>query len=365
MTMISFGERGFAARHGRLLHAIVWVSSSLLALAALVLPIASRPSAYTLAQGDVAPQDIQAPYSLSYQSEVLTEQTRQDAEKLVSPIYLPADPAITRKQIERLRTTLNFISTIRADPYATSDQKLADLTRLSDIALQSEDANYLLSLNDVRWDVIQREALAVLEQVMRSTIRENQIPDAVRRIPSLISFTLQQDQAAIVSILATPFIVPNSIFDQTQTGQARLEAREAVAPVVKEFITGEIIVRRGQIITPLAWEALAQFGLIRSQTSGIEYLSALALVAVISGFTLLYIQRRRPQPLTNLRSHLLIVILLLLFLFSARLIIPNRTVVPYLFPIPAFGLTIAVLFNLELGLVLSVNPGNPYCIWAG
>jgi putative nucleotidyltransferase with HDIG domain len=357
MTVIGYGENGLTARHGKLLHAIVWICSSLLALAALVLPITSRPSAYTLASGDVAPQDIQAPYSLSYQSEILTEQAKQDAEKLVSPIYLPADPAITRKQIERLRTALNYVSTVRADTYATTEQRLIDLSRLSDLALQTEDANYLLSLNDVRWDVIQRESLAVLEQVMRSTIREDQIPDAVRRIPSLISFTLQQDQAVIVSNLVTPFIVPNSIFDQTQTGQARLDAREAVAPVSKEFIAGEIIIRRGQIITPLAWEALTKFGLIRSQTSGIEYLSALALVVVISGFTLLYIQRRRPQPLSNLRSHLFIVILFLLFLFSARLIIPNRTVVPYLFPIPAFGLTIAVLFNLELGLVLSLILG--------
>ena len=354
MTLSTFSERRFSNRHGKLLHSIVWICSSLLALTALVLPISTRPSAYTLSPGDVAPQDIQAPYSLAYPSEILTEQARQDAEQLVPAVFLPADPAITRKQIERLRTVLNYISVVRLDTFSTIDQKLSDLTRLNDIVIQPDDANYLLELNDVRWEAIQREALAVLESVMRDTIRDDQVRDATRRIPTLISFTLQQDQAAIVGNLVTPFIVPNSLFDQAQTGRARLEARDAAKPVTKEYIAGETIIRRGQIITPLAWEALSKFSLIRPQTSSLEYLSALALVIVISGFTIIFIQRRRPQPLDNLRSHLLIVFLFMLFLFAARLVIPNRTVVPYLFPLPAFGLTIAVLFNLELGLVLSL-----------
>jgi cyclic-di-AMP phosphodiesterase PgpH len=40
----------------------------------------------------------------------------------------------------------------------------------------------------------------------------------------------------------------------------------------------------------------------------------------------------------------------LVFLYFARLIIPNRTVIPYLYPIPAFGLTISSLFSAELAL---------------
>ena len=44
--------------------------------------------------GDVSAQDILAPYSLSFESEVLTEQSRQEAENAVDPVYLPADPGI-------------------------------------------------------------------------------------------------------------------------------------------------------------------------------------------------------------------------------------------------------------------------------
>jgi hypothetical protein len=46
--------------------------------------------------------------------------------------------------------------------------------------------------------------------------------------------------------------------------------------------------------------------------------------------------------------------LFLIFLAAARFTIPNRTVVPYLFPIPAFGLLISAFFGIESGVLFSL-----------
>ena len=357
MDFSGYKEQVLTSRNRVVLHLIVWIGSSALAFIALILPISSRPSAYILSPGDVAPQDIQAPYSLNYQSDLLTEQAVEDARKSVAPIFLPADPAISRKQIERLRTALNYLSVVRLDALATEEEKLNDLSKVDGLQLSADDARYILSLNDVRWDAVQREALSVLEQVMRDTIREDQADDAVRRIPTLISFALSQDQASIVTTLVSPFIAANSLFDKEQTDLAAGTAVESVQPVIQKYITGEIIVRRGQLISPFAWEALTQYDLIRPQTTGVDYFSSLAIVIVSSGFIGLYFQRRNFESLESLRRQILVAFIFLLFLFSARLIIPNRTVVPYLFPIPAFGLTISILFNLEIGLIFSLVLG--------
>lgn len=357
MDITGFKERALTARNRVILHILLWIGSSVLAFVAIVLPISARPSGYTLSPGDVVPQDIQAPYSLNYTSDILTKQAVADARQSVAPIYLPDDPAIARKQIERLRTALNYISVVRFDTYATDGQKLDDLLKTNGVQLSRQDANFILTLNETRWESVQREALSVLEQVMRNTIRDDQVKDAIRRLPTMISFSLSQDQAAVTTSLVAPFITANSLYDQQQTDLARENAANAVEPVTQKYITGEIIVRRGQLISPLAWEALQQYGLIHSQTSGADYLSALAIVLVTSGFIGLYFQRRNSQTLDNLRSQILVAFLFLLFLFAARLIIPNRTVVPYLFPMAAFGLTISVLYNLELGLVFSLVLG--------
>lgn len=345
--LLTAGNRKFITLVG-------WLATSLLAITALALPIAARPSTYQLAIGDVAPQDIQAPYSLSYPSELLTEQARLEAEQRVPSFYLPADPAISRKQIERLRSALTYINVVRSDTHSTSEQKLADLANLSEAELEPELTESILTLNEVRWEAIQAEAIRVLELIMRETIREDQAAEAIRRIPSLISFSLPEDQAKIVNDLVVPFIIPNSLFDETQTEAAKTRARDTVEPVSRSLISGEIIVRRGQVITPLTWETLQQYGLIRPESTNEEYLAAVALVVAISCFGLLYFLRRTSPVLGSLRRQAFISFLFLLFLFAARLIIPNRTIVPYFFPLAAFGLTVTALLNLELGLVLSL-----------
>lgn len=344
----------FHAFNHRLVQFAILIATAGISFAALILPISTRPSYYPIKEGNVAPQDIQAPSTMSYISQVQTEAMRDEAEFRVSPVFLPADPAIARQQIELLRSALNFISSIRADTYAKPEQKYADLMLLRDLKLNRDDIERILSMNDARWQAVQQESLSVLEQVMRNTLREGQIYDAQRSIPTLISFTLTQDQALTVASLVTPFVVANSLYSDELTAAARREAREEVLPVTRTYVAGEAIVRRGQIISASSYEALQQFGLIETPDNFRNILSTASLIAVVFGFIALYMIRRKMAILESLRSLGLLAATFIFFLYFARLAIPNRTVIPYLYPLPAFGLTVACLFNVELGLVLSL-----------
>lgn len=341
-------------RNRILIRVSLLVIVGLLTFAALILPYSTRPSAYTINRGDVAPQDITAPTDLSFQSAYLTDQARKEAEKQVSPIYLPADPAIARRQVERLRNTLNYISAIRIDSYASSEQKLSDLSAMSDLFLSTEDAIIILAMNEARWDETQKEALSVLEQVMRGTIREDQLIDTQRRISSLISFSFPQDLSGLVTTLASPFVKANSLFSAEQTQLAIEQTRQSIEPINRTYLTGEVIVRRGQVINDATWEVLEQFGLIQTKNSTDDFLATTSLVVVAVAYIAIYFSRRKNVVVDSLRATLLISLLFLLFLFAARLVIPNRTVLPYLFPLSAFAFTITGLFSLELGLVLQL-----------
>jgi cyclic-di-AMP phosphodiesterase PgpH len=325
-----------------------------LSLAMITFPIAIRPSSYPLEIGAVAQQDIQSPRTLSFESKVLTEQAQTMAEMAVQPVYLPADPTITRKQIESLRVALNYINSVRSDTYATQDLKIQDLQKLQSLVLNQENLNEILTINDSRWEVVQGEAMNVLEQVMRSTVRDNQLSEVRRSIPSMISFSLPSDQAALVADLITSYVVPNSLLSPEQTDAQRQEARKAVKPVTQTFVAGETIVQRGQIITPLIWEALQAYGLIEPKKDTQNFLAAFLMIVLIGAFLALYFMRRRPVEIEHLRSLALIALVFQIFLYGARLVIPNRTVVPYLYPVPAFGLTISSLFGSELGMIFSL-----------
>lgn len=336
---------------------LLLAATTLLSLGALIFPYSLRQSSFPLKEGDVAPQDIQAPYALTYLSQVMTTQAQKDAGASVQSVFLPSDPAITRQQIEKLRVALSFITTVRADAFSTPAQKTTDLSEMADIRIGPEFGDKILALSDSRWEVIQQETPSVLEQVMRNTIREGQVWEAQRNIPTLISFAIPQDQAVLITDLVTPFVIPNSIYSPEQTNAARDEAVKAVKPLSQSFSTGEIIVRRGQIINPLQIEALTTYGLIQSQGITQNVLASVALSVLIGLLSGLYVYRRKISAFGRMANTLVIAVVFLIFLYGARFIIPNRTILPYLFPIPAFGLTIGSLFSMEIGLVFSLFLG--------
>ncbi|HEX2979664.1 MAG TPA: hypothetical protein VHO48_05325, partial [Anaerolineaceae bacterium] len=354
MLLASEKSSGRWLTRNGLARVLLLVVVSLLSLAALALPIAIRPSTYPLLLADVAPQDISAPYALTFTSQVMTDQARDEAEQSVAPVYLPADPAIARRQIEQMRVALNYITTVRLDGYATPEQKYMDLSATASIEVSEELARRILMLTDARWQVVEQEALDVLEAVMRATIREEQSEAALRSIPTLISYSLPEEQAEIVVELVQPFVTANSLYSEQQTQAARDAARESVSPVVRTFIPGEIIVRRGQVITPPAFEALEMFGLVQPSQDYPDLIATTSLVTLVSVFTALYVSRRKSPLLQNPRYLLVIGLTFLVFLFGARFVIPNRAIVPYLFPLAAFGLTVSTLFSLEAGLVFSL-----------
>jgi putative nucleotidyltransferase with HDIG domain len=189
---------------------------------------------------------------------------------------------------------------------------------------------------------------------MRRIIRDQEMDTVIRSIPSLVSLSLDETQAAIISELVEGFVTPNSLYDEEQTQAAQKAARDAVQPVTQEYKAGEIIVLRGQIVTEEQLEALRKFSLIEVPNPWQDYAGAAALVLMLASFVWLYFSRRRVQFLYSARSLVVVAVIFLLFMVGARLIIPDRTIIPYAFPLSGLGLLIATLFGVETGIVFSI-----------
>lgn len=337
-----------------LLALILLIVTSLTAYAVLVLPLSLRPSSLPLRAGQVSSQSFQAPTNVEYISSVRTNQARDTAERSVSPVYTAPDQSISRRQISRLRTALETVSNTRADAVLTPEGKQTELSRLPDLSLEIQTINLILNLTDTRWNAIQQDALRVLEQIMRSAVREEKIAEIQAGVPLLVSFTLNDEQASLVAELVTPFIVPNSFLSPELTDAARQKARQGVEPVTQTYLAGETVVPRGKVLTAADIEALETVGLVRPSNPLLEYLGAAALLMVVMAFVGIYFDRRRPIYYNDSRSLILIAVLFIVFLAAARLVIPNRAILPYVFPLPAFGLLIATLFGPGGALVLSI-----------
>lgn len=326
---------------------------SLLAFFSLLIPILSPLSNPPVKEGDVATQDILAPYGITYESALLTENKREASAHAVEPVYTPADTNLARQQLEQLRTTLAYITSVRNDNYAGNEQKIEDIAALDNILLDRDTTAYLLALSDTRWQVTQQEASSVLEQVLRDTIREDRLDIARKSVPTRVSLSLPEDQARVVVELVTPFVIPNSFYDEYLTKLARQQARDAVETVTKTYVAGEIVIPHGQVLSALDIEALRIFGFAQSENRWQEIASAGGLVLIFTAFLLIYLRHKPVLKAgeNDVRALTMLAALFLGFLLLGRLTIPGHTVIPYIYPIMAYGLLVSSVFSADLALI--------------
>jgi putative nucleotidyltransferase with HDIG domain len=324
-----------------------------LVFAILLLPLYTRATVPQLETGGVASEEILAPYDISYISEIRTEQQKDAASRNIPQIFTPPNTSVARRQLERLRGALVYITSVRSDEHASIEQKVTDLTALEDIVIDEETALNILSLSDARWQAVQQEAIVVLEQVMRNTIREDRVDIALRSVPALVSLALPEDQAVIVAELVSSFVAPNSFYSEDLTEAARNQAREAIEPSTHSYVQGETVIPRGKVVTPTDLEALEKFGLVQPEIRWQDIVSAASLILLMTTLLVLY-TRRKPKLLHDTRGLTLIVVLFLIFLFSGRLIIEGHIVLPYVFPLTAFSLVVAALFGAETAIIFTV-----------
>ncbi len=342
---------GFTQGAARILILII---TCILVYLCLVLPDVINQANMPVAVGEVANQDILAPYSITYESKVYTERARMEAAAAVPPVYLPPDPSIARRQLETLNSILYYISTVRNDPYATREQKLEDLEALSEIKLNPSISAQILNLDDQTWQNIDKEARRVLELVMRDTIRNENVAQIRSNLPAVIDFSFPTEQAQVIIALVSPLIVPNSLYSEEQTNLAREQARATIEPISRQIIAGEVIVRRGQIIREEDLEALNIFGLAKPSNQTDQYITNAIMVGVLATLSILYFNRRQEQEFYNPKHLAIIAITFVVFLGLGRFLVVDRTIVPYLYPVAAFGLTLSIIYNFEFGTLISL-----------
>ena len=287
---------------------------------------------FTLQTGEVSPADIRAPQSIEYISDSLTEEARKDAERRVPDVYEPARRARS-EQVARSNEVLDAIEAVRNDESISLEQKTEALQALPDVQLEPGDWQLLLLLDDEAWKRVRTEAPAVINAVMLGEIRDTQLAAVMRNVPNYVN-SENDDEARLSTALARTFIKPNMLLNESRTQAAQEEARAAVAPQIERYEAGEIILREGDLVTVHHLEALNALGLNEPGWNLWRLVSSLIVSLVLALIFGLYLYRPRQVESLAPRQLGLLMALLATFLLLAKLMVPERTVLPYIFPLP-------------------------------
>jgi putative nucleotidyltransferase with HDIG domain len=303
--------------------------------------------------GQPAPNDVFAPRTLTYTSEVLTEQGREQARNNVAQVYTPFDIFTGRAQVGKATAVFTFIETVRADSLATTETKQQYLQKIDGLVVETEVGLNLLRLNPADFQAARQEVLNTIDELMSQEIREDQLANFQRaaRRPNLV-LTPAQDN--VVTNLAHQFIIENVFLDEPTTEQRQEEAAAAIEPISRPIAKDRRIIQAGDIITELDIELLTQFGLLQ-QATGWRDIGSLFLVSLMSTTLIaFYWQQFHNKLHENGRYLAALAGLILLFTLAANFMIPNPGFLPFWFPISALAMLIAVIFDIRFAILITI-----------
>ncbi|MDQ4074923.1 MAG: HDIG domain-containing protein [Chloroflexota bacterium] len=304
--------------------------------------------------GRVSQRDIRAQERVTYESATRTEREREKAASAVIPLYTPPDRSQAIQQMSTLRDMRDYLDAIRNDEFADEATREAYMAALQPLQFDAETVDLILSLPEEDWIEVVNETQRIVDTQMRDEIREGQLATILSRLPNRVSTGLDEEQTQVVIRWAGGLIKPNSFIDSERTEQARLEAREAVAPIMVTYEPGQIVVREGEIVTSDHVEALEALGLQQpARPFGQMLATALFLLLVVLVVSL-YIYRVHPAHYGNPRVMGMVITLVVVLTLGARFIMPEHVLLTYLYPTAAAAMLVGVLLGVDLALLVTV-----------
>lgn len=306
-----------------------------------------------LESGQPAPEDIFAPHSLNFASDILTAEDKKKAAANVLDIYSPEDPNIGRNQLNQANALFAFIETVRADVKTDIETRIGYLTAAETAVIDETTASNLLAMNEVQYNRAKSSSLIIIDNIMRQTIKETELEQYKLDARRQVSLALTDRQSNVVSTLTPQFISPNSFPDSDATTVERETAVAAVVPVFRSITQGERIIEGGEKLDDLDIEVMEALGMLNTETNWYSVLSIVLLSLLVSILIVLYWQRYEIGLRNNVRYLLLLGFLLLLSLVTARIMLSSSPQLLYWFPIATFSLLMAVVFEVRFSILLT------------
>ncbi len=300
-----------------------------------------------LREGQVSPRDVEAPRTKEFPDVARTEALRGQAAERVQPVSRKSAGA-TEQALDTVARTFDAIVRVRAAPRVTESDRATMLRRIPTLSLSEPAIKAALTLDRPALDAARASAKQVVGTIMQDRISLEDLPKARARARALVrSLPIQGRIVTLLSDVVPGALRPNLEIDRAATDALRRRATEGVEPVMTRILRGEIIVRRGDRITPAHMQRLVELGLVESPFSWQRVLGMALISLLLLLVTSAYLSQYQPEIWTQDKLLLVWGLGVILTVALARLIVAYN---PYLIPGAAGTMLIAVLLRSRLAL---------------
>lgn len=330
------------------------------------------PKTYDLKRGTISNVSIKAP--IDVEDVDSTKRVREQALNSVDPVYVMQD-SITKNQLKVLDNLFQHVTETRTELDKLEQKKKAEQDSASQIDKSESDLisqlkeNVPYQLSDETYTTLLKlspEALAtvktistnIVTTIMLEGVRANDATtksqDRVNQ--SLATIDLEIKARKAVKELALASIVPNIVFDDQATEEAKQRVVHSIKPVM--IGKGEILVSEGEYITDDIYRKLGVAGLLTHNANYYPYMGLALFIVILIAFFHHYFAQSKLEIAKNNRHLLMFVIIVLLNLATMKITSLGfhlgYSYAGYLAPAAFGSMLIAMFMDLRLALFAGV-----------
>jgi len=260
------------------------------------------PDRVNLHVGEVAPEEVRAPRTAEYENRAETERLRLRAMQLVNPRYYRVEFASQ----DALKTVDEvFEHVLSAQVEGRSVEHQADVIRQScGVSLSPEAVKALIhapieTINDLRAKLHQVVGRAMDREVHN---RPDDLP-ALRTqvVEDVAKLNVPKQYLPALAQIAKASVRYNRLYDADSTERARRDEALKVAPVSWTVMKGEVIIRKGEVVTRQHIDKLTALGLMHPEMDFSRVAFVAVLVIVLIQLVALYVARYHPPIYSDIK----------------------------------------------------------------
>lgn len=334
----------------------------------LILTIDLIPNQIDLKIGQVSKGDISAPRSITFIDQEKTQELKEKAAKSAPRVY-EEDINVNNKTKDYIMNFFNDIedkkqivqnildNNVKSNiqTTVTKEDIVAELQQRYGEGITEKTILTFLGAPDKILNQSQKNAIEIMDRQFENRILPGDLPRVKEEIAQrAMELDLGKEYRLAIANILENFIRPNMVLNEEATKKRQIEAANQVNPVKRSVLQGEIIIRKGDVITEEDIKVLEALGLQKPQVNYFNIIGIILLVSIIIIMISIYFYKYRPQLWKDQKKILLLELMIIIILVIAKVIdIFQINYLSYLVPVAMVSILTTVLIKTDIAVIVT------------
>ncbi len=306
----------------------------------------------SLEVGQVSDRDVIAPRTAAYVDVIKTKKFEDEVLASVVNVY-DLDVTAIAKAEESIGVIFSEAKQVVGNKELVSaDQKKEKLQQGLPLALPNNVLDELVQLDAASMANAEEQSKSILRKFFQRGIRDDDLDVARKHIViETEEMGLDKRVESVIAGIGQALLKPNFILNVRETDKRKQSAINSMEPVRETVRKGQIMVRRGDIVTPEQIHVVEELGLSKGRVNEMRIFGLAIFVIAVMIIILGYMYRFAYPIYTN---DLYLVLLGLITLVTLLLGKAAHYYSDFSAPIAAGALLVPILIDARLGVVISI-----------